>query len=279
MQYHEEYQLDPPSVDPLSHGSTTIIDEILIMDDSDTPISRKDLLVQYEQLLEEYYTLIADSDLQQHSLHDDQMLLMDESNRYYYEKDDSYEADIHVSMGTLYMEEFDTVISTSSLTHAMIHFEQAERLYEMSGDVDSSTNMALAKYNLFLLHLRDGNYRMAARRYNDAIDMFRKIESHATDVNNSFKGATLFTGNSNLQQHRSNRNQEPYQSSKQQHSTSSKSEIPTTRTESTTESAIDKEAKHDVESATLKKNKEKASIYVDLQHFLSQNQSRKERFL
>jgi tetratricopeptide (TPR) repeat protein len=279
VQHHEEYQLDPPSVDPLLHGSTTMIEEMLIMDDNETPMSRKDLLTQYEHLLAEYYALVADNDIQQNSMNDDQMLLMDESNGYYYEKNDSYEADIHVSIGTLYMEEFDKVISTSSITHAMTHFEQAVRLYEMSGDVDSNTNMALAKYNLFLLHLRGGNYRMAARRYNDAIDLFRNIESHSTDVtgmDESFKDPTLFTGSVNLHQHRSKRVQEPYQSSKQQHKTLTKSEASTTRTTSPTARAIDEETKHNVESATLPVVKEKPSLYVDLQNFLSQNQSAKE---
>ena len=209
---------------------------------------------------------------------DDQLLLMDESNGYYYDKDDIYEADIHVSIGTLYMEEFDMCSSTSSITHAMTHFEQAVRLYDMSGDsdVDRSTNMALAKYNLFLLHLRNGNYRMAVRRYNEFIDLFRKIDAYTTDedIYESFNDPTQFTEQITSQQHRAKRNHEQYHLSKQRQTTLIKWDASTTKATSKTGNASAKDSKHEVESAML--SEEQPSIYVDLQHFLTQNQSAKD---
>ena len=243
--------------------------------------------MQYEQLLEDYSTLVADISIQQpqqNAMNDDQFLLMDESNGYYFEKDDIYEADIHVSIGTLYMEEFDSGIRTSSGTYAMTHFDQAVRLYEMSGDVDSTTNMALAKYNLFLLHLRDGNYRVAARLYNDAIVWLRKIDTTMASTDSDLYDdygidPALFTEVSNLQhQRRNTRNQQPYKSSKQQQQQRKillKAETFTgkSKTESTTGTGrVTNNAKNeiDVDSGT---DTEAANptIYVDLQHFLSQN--------
>ena len=275
VQYHEEYHLDPPSNDPLLHGSSTVVEEMLVMIDGETPSSRSDLLLQYEQLLADYNTLVANNNFQQQQnvMNDDQWLLMDESNEYYYEKDDIYEADIHVSIGILYMEEFDNGASTSSSTEAMTHFEQALRLYDRSVDADSSINMALAKYNLFLLHLRDGNYRVAARRYNEAIDLLRRIETTSTDMDEDLNvDYKLLAEIKDLQQNRNKRNQQPYQSTKQR-KTSVKAEansdtsIPTSTTDSSRANSNDKGTRND-----------KASIYIDLQHFLSQNESTKEEF-
>ena len=283
VQYHEEYQLDPPANDPIMHGSTTIVDEILVMDDTENPISRKDLLANYEQLLEDYHTSVADINLEQqeHStINDDQFLLLDESNGYSYQKDDVYEADIHLSIGTLYMEEFGQGIRTSRITQAMNHFEQAVRLYEMSGDVDSTINMALAKYNVFLLHLHDGNYRVASRRFNEAIDGLRQVDAIATadaDIyDDYYNDPTLVNEITNVQQQRNNkRNQQPYKSSKQQRKTLVKATTASTDT-SKASSMAGRSFHHeryedDVESTTAMKGK--PSIYVDLQHYLNQNES------
>jgi hypothetical protein len=283
VQYHEEYQLDPPSNDPLLHGSTTVVDEMLVMDDTVRPVSRKELLAQYEQLLEDYNAVLADISTQQptqSAMNDDQLLMMDESNGYYYEKDDVYEADIHLSIGTLYLEEIDKGIRTSSMTDAMTHFDQAVRLYEMSGDADSTTNMALAKYNLFLLHLRDGNYRVAARRYNEAIVWLRKIDTMATDFDlydddSNNIDPTLFHYLTSLPHQHSTRNHQPYKSSNQQQRKTFL-KLETSAGPSKTGAKMDKSTNDEnnvdqASSATV--TKEKPSIHIDLQHFLSQNQS------
>jgi hypothetical protein len=212
-------------------------------------------------------------------MNDDELLLMNGSNEYYYEKDDIYEADIHLSIGTLYIKEFDKGTFTSnSFTNAMTHLDQAVRLYEMSSDdTDHSitTNMTLAKYYLFLLHLRDGNYHFAAQRYNDAIDWLRKLDALVLTDSDMFEDndidPNLFAEESILQHQPTKRNPQPFKSLKQQQRKKTYESEKTTRISKMRRATNRGSNEVNVESAS--DTEEKPSIYIDLQHYLSQNQS------
>jgi tetratricopeptide (TPR) repeat protein len=165
---HETYRLQPPVNDPILLA--TIVDDTATTD-HDRATTKQEVLMEHERTLDEYYSLYKNGNL--HVTMSDDVIYNDEYNN---GKDDAYEADVHVSIGMLY-KEMDTSNSgsTSSSTLASSHFQQAIRLYEMSGDVLCSS-MAIAKYNLFLLHMRDGDYRAAIFQYNDAIDVLSKLD-------------------------------------------------------------------------------------------------------
>jgi hypothetical protein len=264
VQFHEQYRLDPPFIDPLQlHSSTTTEDMIRTENDIDHPISKNDFLIQYERLLEEYYALFVDSDLEQQRTvpSNDDIFDMDASNdNYYYDTDDGYEADLHVSIGTLYMELHTTPSSSSStISQATNHFEQAVRLYQASGEVHS-TNMALAKYNLFLLHLRDGDYRTASLRYNDAVDALRTIDVTTEHPDSSIFIIEMMTVWK--QGYRNVRKQQPYKST-QRHNDPKESQSSINAETSTRDYKIVKSTKDSSNTGS--------SLYVDVQHFLSQN--------
>jgi tetratricopeptide (TPR) repeat protein len=276
VQLHEEYQLDPPFIDPLHYDSSTIVDDAKSMDNNDSPT-----LLELEQLLEEYHTLVSDTNInKQHALNDDEMLLMDESNQYYYEKDHAYEANIHMSLGEMYTEVKKA--STSSITQATFHFEKAVRLYEIEGD-EQNTNVALAKYNLFLLHLRDGDYRTAMRWYDEAIDLLEVMnpsDELPADWYYELNDLSWISGRADLQNDRNTQSQHQ-QKSTRSHQEQQRTSLHSDASASDTATKAGSSVKQGKRSKQLNirlttKNTVGSSIYINLQHYLSQNDTHKE---
>jgi hypothetical protein len=260
VQLYEQYHLDPPFNDPLLLHSPSMIEN-----NGDRPISKNDLLIQYERSLEEYYALFSDYDFeQQHSVFfNDDILSVDESNgsnNYYYDKDDGYEADLHVLIGTLYMESDNQSSGQNSISLASNHFEQAVRLYDISGEVHS-TNMALAKYNLFLLHLRDGDYRTASSLYNDAIDTLRMIDTTIAHTDSSMFIVGIM--NEWVQQYRTLHKNQPFKSKRQLNLRESQA---STKSDTSTRN-------YKIVRSSKENKKTESSLFIDLQHFLTVSQN------
>lgn len=151
VEWNEKYRLDPPADD------SSFADEF----EGET----SELMAEYEEILEEYQEMFAADGRSAMEGFFDEM-----SGETYYEKDDGYEGDLHMSLGALYMSRSDN----SESIQAASHLEQAIRLYELSGEAQSQ-NMASAKFDLSILHLRNGEYRMSARRHGEALDIFRTV--------------------------------------------------------------------------------------------------------
>lgn len=154
VEWYEKYRLDPPADPPMDAAADLM--------EGDTA----EMVAEYERILLEYLEMFAD---------DTAAAAMDgfldeTTGETYYEKDDGYEGDLHMSIGSLYMARSDN----SESIQAASHLEQAVRLYELSGEVQSQ-NMATVKFNLSILHLRNGDYPMSARLHGEALDIFRAV--------------------------------------------------------------------------------------------------------
>jgi hypothetical protein len=249
------YQLDP---------------SVYRMIDSSSTVTIKEMLADYVHTLEEYHALFPDDTQNAFPLPIDDMLV-DEStgSEYYFEKDDSYEADLHVAIGTLYAElATSTTTGERSITDATSHFQQAIRLYEMSGERQSA-NMALAKYNLSILHFQNGDFRMASNRYSDALDIFRSIQ----DIN----GDGLHVDDMELLASRLAQQQKNLQFSGHHHQPHRTSKSQTTRTTKVTVARKTNEATSVKQQGAITNWKEGASsILLDVHRFLHQNDSQQD---
>jgi tetratricopeptide (TPR) repeat protein len=96
-----------------------------------------------------------------------------EEGEEYYQRDDGYEGDLHLSIGTLYLDRNDFVSAAS-------HLDQAIQLYELSGETEER-NTADAKYNLAILHFRNADFLASDAAYNSALDTYRKVVGDGMD--------------------------------------------------------------------------------------------------
>jgi hypothetical protein len=150
VEWNEKYNLDPP-VDPLTAADL----------DGNTAA----MLTEHEKNLEEYLKMFdGDTGAMLDGGYDE-----DTGEEYDYEKDDGYEGDLHLSLGSLYM-----ALGGDNSALAASHLEQAVRLYELSGEREGD-NTATAKFNLAILHLRSGDYRASARWHGEALDGFLAV--------------------------------------------------------------------------------------------------------
>lgn len=118
-------------------------------------------IAEYENLLQEYHESFSVDDVGQY----DREGYFDDENGYLM-KDDAYEADIHVFLGMLYLTRGDDPVL------AIVHFEQATKLYEVSGE-GQSANMASAKISLASLFLQTKEFDKSAFVYAEAVDIYR----------------------------------------------------------------------------------------------------------
>jgi tetratricopeptide (TPR) repeat protein len=88
-------------------------------------------------------------------------------------KDDLYEGDIHVNLGSLLLAKGDFVAAGS-------HLSQAIKLYELS-DEEEDRNVADAKYNMAVLYYRTGEFSLSREMYEAAVDIYRTVVGEGVD--------------------------------------------------------------------------------------------------
>jgi tetratricopeptide (TPR) repeat protein len=242
VEWNVKYDLDPPAVDQSAAD---------FMGGGD---STDDMVAEYERVLQEYLEMFADDTVGGMDGFFDEA-----SGETYYEKDDGYEGDLHTSIATLYMARGDN----SENILAASHLEQAVRLYELSGEQDGQ-NMATAKFNLSILHARNGDYLASAQLHSEALDIFRAVVGEG--VNPMGMGVDELSTLLEQQQQEQN---SAYQN---QHFTTSKT---TTTSSSTATSQATKKTAPSMQAANTA-NDAGPTILVDVQRFLSQNDSLRE---
>jgi tetratricopeptide (TPR) repeat protein len=121
------------------------------------------LIQQYEDVLQEYLSILEDPQLTSvRSGEDESMYSQDDP---VFIKDQAYEADLYSALGALYQERGDA-------TQAYSHLTQAIQLYKLSGDV-LDHHMGSAQYNLAMMYLKQGEFSMSADFYEQALDVFQ----------------------------------------------------------------------------------------------------------
>jgi tetratricopeptide (TPR) repeat protein len=97
----------------------------------------------------------------------------DYEDQLYLGKDDLYEGDIHMSLGSLFLAKGDLVSAGS-------HLSQSIKLYELSGE-EEDRNLADAKFNMSVLKYRTGEYALSREFYDSALDIYRDVVGAGID--------------------------------------------------------------------------------------------------
>jgi tetratricopeptide (TPR) repeat protein len=97
----------------------------------------------------------------------------DYEDQLYLGKDDLYEGDIHMSLGSLFLAKGDLVSAGS-------HLSQSIKLYELSGE-EEDRNLADAKFNMSVLKYRTGDYALSREFYDSALDIYRDVVGAGID--------------------------------------------------------------------------------------------------
>jgi tetratricopeptide (TPR) repeat protein len=140
-----------------------------------------DAIEEYERVLHEYEELRGGGA-------DDGMgggQFVDEITGEILDRDDGYEGDLHSGLGSLYMAKGDYVLAASHLTEAV-------RLYELSGE-QQERSMADAKFNLSILHLRNGAYMESANLYSEALDIYEAVTVEGENPLDGMDASELLT--------------------------------------------------------------------------------------
>jgi tetratricopeptide (TPR) repeat protein len=239
VDWNEQYGKDP-AWDPSTMYATGSSSMITVEEEQ---------IQQVEQALNEYHDLLMDGEADTIILEEMEEAVMME-DYYYVEKSNAYEGDLHNKLGTLYLNRGDHVLASS-------HLQEAIRLYELDGEQDE-INMASAKYNLSLLHLRAGEYQNSANLYSEALDIFKtSIGEGLNPLSSDFDILEM----TNLVRERATKKNDNTKSSHQSN------EKPKNNGEETTDQTVLKE--------TLNRQ-ESPKVFVDLENFLKQNESIKE---
>jgi tetratricopeptide (TPR) repeat protein len=246
---------------------TDVLDEGM-MDEGATD----SLLAEYEMVLSEYLESLAD--------HNQAFASAGDLGEYFDElgggmphgKDNAYEADLHLSLGALYLSRSSSGSGDNSIQSAS-HLEQALRLYELSGE-SHTENMATTKYNLSIYHLRNGDYQQSALFYAESLDIF---QTFATDeAGDSTLGAAA--ANVKLSLH-------SLLSSTQQRKPQSRTPPPTATDNAKSQLSSDKRATSSTKPSLVQAvsindehdgRQKRPAILVDMQQFLQQNDSSKD---
>jgi tetratricopeptide (TPR) repeat protein len=93
-------------------------------------------------------------------------LLNDDGYDYYYQRDDEYEGDLHVTLGALYL-------SNDDLEKAMVYFENAISLYQINDS--HSRRMADAKTNMAMALFRARQFQESIRVHTEALELYRAL--------------------------------------------------------------------------------------------------------
>jgi tetratricopeptide (TPR) repeat protein len=96
-----------------------------------------------------------------------------EEDQIYRGKDDLYEGDIHVNLGSMFLAKGDLVSAGS-------HLSQAIKLYDLRLE-DEDRNMADAKFNMAVLNYRIGEYALSREFYDSALDIYRDVVGGGVD--------------------------------------------------------------------------------------------------
>lgn len=211
--------------------------------------SEEEQIQQIEHALNEYHDLLMNGEADTIIMEEMEEAGMME-DYYYVEKSDAYEGDLHNKLGTLYLNRGDHVLASS-------HLQEAIRLYELDGEQDE-INMASAKYNLSLLHLRAGEYQYSANLYNEALDAFKASVGEGLNPLSSDLDILDIT---NLVRKRATKKADDTESLHQSN------KKPKNDGKQTTDQIV---LKADPDG------REEPKIFVDLENFLKQNDSVKE---
>lgn len=197
---------------------------------------------EYERLLEEYVDGTATDDVGQY----DRDGYFDDSEGYLI-KDDGYEADIHSSLGVLYMAQGQENVM------AAIHLEHAARMYEQNGERDSPS-MASVKLSLAELYLQSRDYEKSAVAHAEAINIFRATGAA------SFGGADTLGGLASLisQAQQAAQGEQPTTSGGGDHASSTSSQQPLATTQ---------------KAEKVLPTDQASGMVIDLQSFLEQNET------
>ena len=260
VKWHERYNLDPPP-STTTGGSNT---------KSSTGNSNADAITALEQALQEYDEMFrgdgyADTDETTGGYFDE-----DQQQEYYsyYERDNGYEADLHASIGALLLDRSDD--GPGDTIGAVTHLLEAERLYRLTGESDN-VNMASVKFTLAALHLQNGEYRESGRLHGEALAIFRKVQGDGEDL---MDGATTTSGLGleeitamllQIQQ----KQQPNSQQQKQQPAADARRQD--TVTESSQSYPEEEQPHKGVGAKTVQIQSGPASMWIDIEGFLSQN--------
>jgi tetratricopeptide (TPR) repeat protein len=96
-----------------------------------------------------------------------------EEDQIYRGKDDLYEGDIHVNLGSMFLAKGDLVSAES-------HLNQAIKLYVLSLE-DEDRNLGDAKFNMAVLKYRTGEYALSREFYDSALDIYRDVVGGGVD--------------------------------------------------------------------------------------------------
>ena len=97
----------------------------------------------------------------------------DYEDQIYMGKDDLYEGDIHMGLGSLFLAKGDLVSAGS-------HLSQSIKLYEISGE-EEDRNLADAKFNMSVLKYQTGEYALSREFYDSALDIYRDVVGAGID--------------------------------------------------------------------------------------------------
>jgi tetratricopeptide (TPR) repeat protein len=258
VDWYETYNIEPRT-DALDDG---------MMDGGST----ESLLAEYEIVLSEYLESLADDNQAFASAGDLGEYFDELGGGMPHGKDSAYEADLHLSIGALYLSRSSHGSGDSSIQSAS-HLEQALRLYELSGE-SQTENMATTKYNLSIYHLRNGDYQQSATFYAEALDIF---QTFATDEASDFNFGAAANVKQSLHsllsptQHRKPQSRTPptIDNAKSQSSSDKRASSSSTSTKPSLVQAISIDDEHDG-------RQKRPVILVDMQQFLQQNDSSKD---
>ena len=126
-----------------------------------------DTLQQHIDALQDYRSMINGGTLNEKEV-TLEGLNNDANNDYYYQRDDGYEGDLHLTLGTLYL-------SNDDLEKAMTYFENAISLYQTSSDDANSHRMADAKTNLAMAFFRARQFQESIRLHTEALELYQTL--------------------------------------------------------------------------------------------------------
>jgi tetratricopeptide (TPR) repeat protein len=257
VEWYETYSIEPRA---------EVLDEGM-MDEGATD----SLLAEYEMVLSEYLESLTD--------HNQAFAAAGDLGEYFDElvggmphgRVNAYEADLHLSIGALYLSRSSSGSGDNSIQSAS-HLEQALRLYELSGE-SHTENMATTKYNLSICHLRNGDYQQSAVFYAEALDIFQTFT--AEEASDSTLGASnvkqsLHSLLSSTQQRKPQSRTPPTSANAKSQSSSDKR---ATSSSTSTKPSLVQAVSIDEENAGRPK---RPAILVDMQQFLQQNDSSKD---
>lgn len=127
---------------------------------------------QYEAVLEEYREKILNDPTTGNVPLNGEHLAEGEG---VYHKNDYFEGDIHMTLGTLYMS------TSADYVQAESHFRQAIQLYQLSSDIQTIKAMADCRYNLASLLFQMKKYDDSAETRKMALDAYREIVGEGVD--------------------------------------------------------------------------------------------------